>query len=328
MKKTIISAVLACMMLLTACNKPQNGEEDVADLGEGVVLKVGDREMTTGEFQFFLDNIKSQMEGTELSAEDGWESEIEGKKAIDIAKERAYESAVDYLASIEIAKKMGLSYTDERMNALKAQINTEFFNQYENSEELINLVCESNLYISELQRKLVEEDPVKEEEIEKYFNEHKDELSSQYMRAKHVLFLTINDETNEPLPENEIAEKKKQADDILARAKAGEDFDSLVSQYSEDPGSAQNPQGYVFTSGEMVKEFEDCVASLKAGEIGFAETSYGYHIIQRLDLDASSCSDVITNILYSDKFEEYIDNLIEEYKITITRNDDEYNKIS
>lgn len=328
MKKNIMSVILAGMMLLTACSKNPEKNDNAEELSEGIVLKVGDSEMTAGQFQFFLDDIKNQMQGTELSEKESWETaEIEGKKAIDIAKERAYESAVEYLSYIEVAKKKGLSYTEDDMNSIKSQIDTSYFEEYPNSEEIINLICEANLYITELQKEFVNEQPVEDSEFEAYFNEHKDELESKYMRAKHVLFLTQDDQTKEPLSEEEIAQKKKQADEILARAKNGEDFDALVSEYSEDPGSKSNPEGYVFTSGEMVQEFEDCVKSLKAGEIGFAQTSYGYHIIKRLDLDASSCKDVITNLIYSEKFEVYIDNLMEEYNIEVIKNDEEYNKI-
>ena len=328
MKKTIFAGALAAVMLLSACTKaPEKNNDEAVDLGSGIVLQVGGSELTTGEFQFFLDNIKSQMEGTELSQEDGWESEIEGKKAIDIAKERAYESAVQYLENIEIAKKLGISYTEKEMEDKKSQINESYFEKYDNKDELINLVCESDLYLSALQKKFVEENPVKDEDLEKYFNENKESLESKYMRAKHVLFLTQDEKTKEALPDDKIAEQKKKAEDVLARAKAGEDFDSLVSKYSEDPGSKSNPEGYVFTSGEMVQEFEDCTASLKPGEIGFCQTSYGFHIIKRLDLDVSSCKSVLTNAVYAQNFTKYMEEKVAEYKLEAVKNDEEYNKI-
>ena len=44
-----------------------------------------------------------------------------------------------------------------------------------------------------------------------------------------------------------------------------------------------NPDGYLFTYGKMVPEFEEASFALKVGETsGIVETDYGYHIITRI----------------------------------------------
>ncbi len=97
---------------------------------------------------------------------------------------------------------------------------------------------------------------------------YKNENLSGYLAAKHIL---VSDEAT--------------ASQILVELKNGADFDALMAQYSEDPGSQTNPEGYVFTEGEMVEEFETAVKSLKVGEIsGSVKSPYGYHIIKRLDI--------------------------------------------
>jgi parvulin-like peptidyl-prolyl isomerase len=56
--------------------------------------------------------------------------------------------------------------------------------------------------------------------------------------------------------------------------------------HSEDAGSQANPEGYEFSAGKMVKEFEDATRALQYGEISEpVESSYGYHIILRLKPD-------------------------------------------
>lgn len=321
MKKTIISLGLAAVMLLSGCGK----KEEVAT--SNVMVKVGETTLTTGQFQFFLDSIKEQMEA-ELSINGDWETaEIEGKKAIDVAKERAYEVAVEYMSSIEIAKKKGITVTDEEINSMKSQINASYFEGYPEKDSIIDFMCESEQYLYKLQEKYLEEKPLSDDMVVAYFNDNKEMFDTTYLRAKHVLILTQDDETREPLPEAEIAERKVKADGILARAKAGEDFDALVKEFSEDPGSQSQPDGYVFTSGEMVQEFEDCVRNLSMNEIGFAETSYGYHIIKRLELDPVVARSVIEGYVHNQEFAKYMEELRAECGIVAEKVEEEYNKV-
>lgn len=77
--------------------------------------------------------------------------------------------------------------------------------------------------------------------------------------------------------------------EIDRRIKAGESFDSLVKQYSEDPSSSGS-KGLLpyFGTGRMVPEFENAAYALKAnGDISEPiQTAYGWHIMKRVDLKA------------------------------------------
>lgn len=98
----------------------------------------------------------------------------------------------------------------------------------------------------------------------------------EYTCAKHIL-ISLNTHSEE-----EAAAKAQEVYDALA---AGGDFDELLAEYNEDPGMTQNPNGYVFTKGEMVKEFEDTSFALKPGAVSAPVKSvYGYHIIQGVAL--------------------------------------------
>ena len=109
--------------------------------------------------------------------------------------------------------------------------------------------------------------------------------NTDYIKANHILILTQDRSTMEPYSAEKKAEAAKLAESILQRLKKGEDFDKLCDEYTEDPGHITQPDGYIFTKGEMVKEFEDAAYGLKDGEISdIVETSYGYHIIKRLPL--------------------------------------------
>lgn len=107
--------------------------------------------------------------------------------------------------------------------------------------------------------------------------------------VKHILLKTTDD-SNQPLADDVIAEKKSQAEDLLAQLQSAEDltakFDELMNEYSEDGGLASNPDGYVFDAdSSLVGGFREATLELEPGQIsGVVETDYGYHIMLRLPL--------------------------------------------
>jgi hypothetical protein len=71
---------------------------------------------------------------------------------------------------------------------------------------------------------------------------------------------------------------------ILAQLKGGADFDALMKQYSEDPGSATTAKAYTVTpDASLVIEFKQLGLRLQLGEIGVVESDYGFHIMKRVE---------------------------------------------
>ena len=78
------------------------------------------------------------------------------------------------------------------------------------------------------------------------------------------------------------------AQEVLAKAQAGEDFDTLVATYGQDEGMNSDPaktEGYYVCEGLEIYEqsFQDAAMALeKVGDISaeLVKTSYGYHILQ------------------------------------------------
>jgi peptidyl-prolyl cis-trans isomerase C len=121
-----------------------------------------------------------------------------------------------------------------------------------------------------------------DEEAKKFYDENPSKFEQPEMvRASHVLISTRDNATNSELSEEKKKEKRKLAEDILKRARAGEDFAKLAKDYSDDPGSKDKGGEYTFPRGQMVPEFETAAFSLKTNEVSdIVTTQFGYHIIK------------------------------------------------
>jgi peptidyl-prolyl cis-trans isomerase C len=123
---------------------------------------------------------------------------------------------------------------------------------------------------------------VSEDEVKKFYNDNPSKFEQPEMvRASHILLVTVDPQTNKELSADEKAAKRKKAEDLLKRARAGEDFAKLAKENSEDPGSKDKGGEYQFARGQMVPEFEAAAFSLKPNEVSeIVTTQYGYHIIK------------------------------------------------
>lgn len=116
-----------------------------------------------------------------------------------------------------------------------------------------------------------------DEELMAYFEDN-------YLGAKHILISTIDPATGEQKRTDE--EAKAEAQKALDRLNAGEEFDTVMNEVSEDAGLAGNPDGYIFTQGEMVQPFYDGAKALAEDEVSdLVKSDYGYHIIKRVPVD-------------------------------------------
>ena len=112
---------------------------------------------------------------------------------------------------------------------------------------------------------------------------------NELYRVKHILISTKDSNGNE-MSESDKAAAKQQAEDLLAQLRESDDpitlFDTLMNEYSEDPGLSSYPDGYVASPGDMVEEFETASLALEENAISdIVESKNGYHIILRLDAD-------------------------------------------
>ena len=142
---------------------------------------------------------------------------------------------------------------EEEAEAKKAEMGEGF---ERNLELQIKLQQAQFLATRYAQKTLTEKAKVTDDDVKKYIAEH---------------------------PEFSTADKKAQAEQILSRAKAGEDFAKLADELSQDPGTKGKGGLYEgVTMGKMVPAFEQAALALEPGKISdnLVETPFGYHIIK------------------------------------------------
>lgn len=125
---------------------------------------------------------------------------------------------------------------------------------------------------------------VTDDEAKKFYDDHPADFEQPEMVRIAQVFLSIQDPvTGAELSDTEMAAKKKEMQDILKRARAGENFSNLVEQYSEDVGSKNKGGVYLIARGQTLPEFEAVAFTLNTNQISdVITTTRGYHLIKLL----------------------------------------------
>ncbi len=143
-------------------------------------------------------------------------------------------------------------------------------------------------------------------------------LSSVYLNQSYVRYLKPTTQEMKSYlanhPEFDLSKKRERAAAVLRRAQAGEDFDQLVREVSEDRAT-KNSGGMIsdLVGGGAWPEIQQLVYSLEKGQFAdkLVETKDGYHIVQLLDKEPAKTDDgrdtirfSMKHILFQRRFEE------------------------
>jgi len=307
------------------------------------VATVNGNSVTEAEYKYCLETVKNEML-TEAGAEDSkefWNSEIDGKLASEVAKERALDEVIRMAVAVVKADEAGVTLSDEEKSYARSVVNASDSETKEQLKEIEKITSAdkhqiadileksylSSAYMSYLEQQENSPVAVEEDVAEAYAGE-------KYAIVKHVLILNTpsNVATDEEVDADAYkAEAKKKAEEVLAKALKGSNFEDLIIDYGEDPGMESNPNGYIIDetgmtldgSSMMVPEFTKGSFAVKAGEVNpeLVESSYGWHIIKRYPVENSDNYSIMTYYASADlmieKFDEYVDSLRDSLKINV-----------
>ena len=98
-------------------------------------------------------------------------------------------------------------------------------------------------------------------------------------KVYHVLFMTLDMNTGDTIPEEKVKEAKAKADSMKAEITSLEDI-KAKGQLALTGGEAAEAHEYKVMRGSMVLEFENwCYAPHEVGDVDVIQTMFGYHVM-------------------------------------------------
>ncbi|MES1207240.1 MAG: peptidylprolyl isomerase, partial [Pseudomonadota bacterium] len=175
-------------------------------------------------------------------------------------------------ASIEEIKKQNNLNDDQLREALRGQGMTMAAYRADLKRQLLrfrvlNIAVGSKVNISD-------------DEVRAYYERHMKDGTNVQVRASHV-FISIPEGADAQV----VAEKQAQAQKILERAKAGEDFAKLARESSDDAATRADGGDLGYFGKDMLpKPIEELVFAMQVGDIrGPIRADRGFHVIKLVD---------------------------------------------
>ncbi len=285
LNRTSALAVVLALLLPTTASAQLIGPDDVVDR---VVAVVGDSIVLQTE-------VSTEIQRMELA---GAMIPDPADPAYPAFFRDLLDSFVDRLLVVQAAEQDTLLQPDEagidrqaaeRIDGLALQLGGQLALQQALAVEGLTLAefrdilrhdaRQAQIYQSYLQDRLRGASPVEvtEDEMLARFQEASGGLE-QRPRTLTFRQVVVKPEADESARERARAE----AEELLTRVRAGEDFAELAREHSDDLGSATlgGDLGW-FRRGQMVAEFEEAAFSLPPGGLsGVVESAFGFHIIR------------------------------------------------
>ncbi len=302
----VLAGLIVNIFFPATFNKIKTALFDSTPLTRGdTVMTVGDFEVGADEYVYYVESMAANNQSYAIASGEQFEE----------LKQTAEQLFVSKYAYLQWAKDQNFTLSDEQIAELDAGLAenkatygseeeyiTDLFDHYLTPESYRALYLDQTLLYAfrDSLYAMPEFTNVTEEEAYAFADEN------AIVRAKHILIQFPEEAT-----EQDKAEKLALAQSLLERIKAGEDFDTLMNEYSEDPGKETSPGGYTLSKGSgYVAEFEDAALALELDAVSdIVETSYGYHIIKRVQIDPAELYEAVSADRISAKLDEYAANM-------------------
>lgn len=281
---------------LAGCGNKGTAGASAASSDAAVTMDQGSISM--GEARLYAYVMRNQYEAYYGSSI--WDMEVEeGVTLGDSMKDVITDQLVQMIILSSQAEDYGVSLNDEDNQAVeeyvenfKTNIGEDVMEKEGFTEDNIRSVVQKSTLAGKVSQAMFDAEEVELTDEEK--------ADATCIKVQHILISTTDttkkdDEGNNVDMTDEekevyLAEQKEKAEEALARAKNGEDFQSLADEYSSENAGFEfsfDKNGYdPVNMSSMVEPFYTAAWQLGEGEISdLVESQYGYHIIKCVSLN-------------------------------------------
>lgn len=319
-----------------------NGKEiDISD--NPVIFTVGGVDIHFDEYRYMFKYYETLYANNYGITADLWEG---NEQNFAVFKDSVKADLIEQNFGNIVAKKYDVTLNDEDYKQVDEYMEEEKA-QFE-SEEAFNDALKASGIKEELLRNLITSSVMCEKVYQELYggenarlipsdDEIKQDIKDNYVRVYHLLISNehfADTEGYEDADEAALkAAAKTFAEEKLAEIQAGADVYEVAQAVGDDPGMHDNPDGYLFTYGKMVPQFEEASFALKVGETsGIVETDYGYHIITRIEQDSyvEENFDEVREQYVNDRFNTEVNQMLADAEIVYSEYYDDitYNSIT
>jgi peptidyl-prolyl cis-trans isomerase SurA len=243
-------------------------------------------------------------------------------------RQKVLDDLIDQKIGLEKIKELEIKVTakeiDQAVERIKAdnQLTQEDLlaelkkqgGNYESYRESIKKELERIQLINyEVKSKII----LREEEIEEYYNTHRDEFTSEGKVRLALIFLKQED----PADRNEARALYQKAQNIVSMIKDGKNFADLARKFSNGPGANEGGDLGVFKMSELNPEMAEIIKDLSAGEVSKPVIRpYGIKIIKVEEKDGGGeksleqVQNAIRTILYRKELDKKYSAWIKELR--------------
>lgn len=306
----MISLCIVSVLFLTGCTS------------HSYVAKINEEEISKSEFMLYLYEAQKNFES--IGGSDIWDTDFEGRTAQEVAKDSALNALQIVVISAQKASKYDLSLTEEEKQKAqeegKSTLELMSVSEKETisitEKELYNIMYEKMLY-SKVYDEVTKSFELSEADFQNFYEQGKEQFYDMYTMFTVKMILV---------------EDSKTANEVAAKAKAGEDFQTLFETYEADEEEKKKNTSMQVYRGDLESMF-NIKFNLEAGAVTDAlEAPEGYYIIKIEDKKLPTEDELIEKTkqyyigmmqqkLFSDEYQKWLN------ESKIEKNEEIWNQI-